>query len=61
MLFLVREPILKFLDSRIMSWFNRDISFMIELGVNNSVAPPLTIPNREVKCAYADGTASAGE
>ena len=44
-----------------MSWFNRDISFMIELGVNNSVAPPLTIPNREVKCAYADGTASAGE
>ena len=30
-------------------------------GVNNSVAPPLTIPNREVKYAYADGTAIAEE
>lgn len=32
-----------------------------KLGVNNSVAPPLDIPNREVKYAYADGTADVGE
>lgn len=32
-----------------------------KFGVYNSVAPPLAIPNREVKNVYADGTAKAGE
>lgn len=32
-----------------------------KFGVYNSVAPPLAIPNREVKSVYADGTANAGE
>lgn len=31
------------------------------IGVYYSVAPPLTIPNREVKYANADGTANVGE
>ncbi len=26
-----------------------------------NVAPPLPIPNREVKCVYADGTANVEE
>lgn len=33
----------------------------IELGAYDNVAPPLSIPNREVKCVYADGTANVGE
>lgn len=37
------------------------INYENKLGVYNSVVPPLTIPNREVKYAYADGTANAGE
>ena len=32
-----------------------------ELGVYNNADPPLPIPNREVKYAYADGTANVGE
>ena len=32
-----------------------------KLGVYYSVVPPLTIPNREVKDAYADGTVNVGE
>ncbi len=38
----------------IRTWINN-------LGVYNDVEPPLTIPNREVKYAYADGTANVGE
>ena len=37
------------------------MSIEIELGAYDNVVPPLTIPNREVKYAYADGTANAGE
>lgn len=31
------------------------------IGVYYGVDPPLTIPNREVKYANADGTANVGE
>ena len=37
------------------------MSIEIELGAYDNVGPPLTIPNREVKCVNADGTANAGE
>ena len=30
-------------------------------GAYDNVVPPLPIPNREVKCVYADGTANVGE
>ena len=32
-----------------------------ELGAYDNVVPPLPIPNREVKCVYADGTTNVGE
>ena len=50
-------------SERIIEYYQKTLicKYWENLGVDNSVAPPLTIPNREVKCAYADGTANAGE
>ena len=39
----------------------RQVPFQGHLGDDSTRAPPLPIPNREVKPRHADGTAKAGE